>query len=693
MRPSKLWLDIETYSPVPISRGLYAYAAPAELLMLQYAIDDSDPVILEPHELSTTAAAEFRDAWLAPDVEIWAHNAQFERTLLSPFSTIGYPCGEKPHASRWRCTMVQAYSHSLPGSLHQLCQVLGVPEKLAKKDGDRLIRLFCCPQPTNRKLARCTKHTHPEDWELFRQYGYQDIVALREIARRLPNINYPKSEYERSLYELDQRINDRGVYTNSALITGAIRTSELHKATIKRETEAQTDGLLASTTQRDETLNYILEQYGVQLKDLTKDTVRRMLDNDELDPGLRDLLLLRKAASATTVSKYVAFQRATNADGRCRGMLQFRGASRTGRASGKVVQLQNLASRGLLSDPEIEFGVTALSEGFAHEVYPDLTHLLTSCIRSVIVPPPGRKFVVADLSNIEGRMLAWLAGEQWKLDAFTAFDQGEGHDLYNLAYVRAFGGNPEDVTKPQRDIGKVCELFLGYGGRHGAFLTGAATYGFNISDLADQVYPTLPDDTVTAAEGLLDWYISKGLSTHGLRKKEFVAVEGLVSLWRTSNSRIVALWVETKEAVLNAINNPGTVYSAGRHVKIMRNGSWLLIRLPSGRCLCYPGIQLDDENNITYRGRKWELIKTWHGQLVENITQAASADVLYAAQWPAENAGYQIVLHVHDELVTETPDKKIYTANELCEIMTLPLEWAHGLPLAAKGEETYRYKK
>lgn len=694
---AKLWLDIETFSTVPIKHGVYAYAERAELLLLQYAVDDG-PVRV--HESLPEEGSEFHEAWTNPETEIWAHNAQFERVLLSGFSPIGFPYGHEPGVERWYCTMIQALSHSLPASLASLCNVLGVAADKAKlADGAKLIHLFCKPLGKNRKLDRATKETHPEEWERFRLYGEYDIVSMRECGTRMPVVNYPTREIERKWYWLDQVINSRGVCVDSDLVDAAIRANDINKARIKRDTASLTDGTLTSTTKRDATLAFIAEEHGILLEDLTKATVRTLLESEDIPEGLKTLLDLRREASATTVAKYRAFKNAKNSDSRVRGMLQFRGASKTGRCSGKVVQLQNLASRGLLSSDEIDFGIDALKEGFAHEVYPDISHLLTSCIRGCLVAAPGKKLVVADLSNIEGRMLAWLANEEWKLKAFRAFDDGEGHDLYNLAYSRAFNVPVESVDKFQRSVGKVFELFLGYSGGVGAFLTGAAGYGFKIEDLVAQARPTIPESTIEETEGFVDWLLGKGGSLNGLTRHEFVTIKSLVTLWRSSNSSIVRLWKQVQEAAVQAVYAPGSVFKAGERLAFTYRGGWLLLRLPSGRVLCYPGTRYDDEERqLSYLGtnqytRKWERLRTFSGKLVENACQAASADVLYDAQIPAEEAGYAIVLHVHDEIVAETPDTEDFTVSELSRIMTTNSPWAEGLPLAAAGEEMKRYRK
>lgn len=360
-----------------------------------------------------------------------------------------------------------------------------------------------------------------------------------------------------------------------------------------------------------------------------------------------------------------------------------------------------------------------------------IMELTSNAIRGCIVAPAGRKLCVADLANIEGRGLAYLAGEQWKLVAFREYDvlklvpdgwisgadwvalalqgkaplleeddKGEpihrGPDLYKLAYAKAFSISPADVAKSQRQIGKVMELMLGYEGGVGAFLTGAATYGFDVEDLGRVAYDTIPGHILEEAGKFYDWVVKQGRSTFGLSRTAFVVCDSLKRMWREAHPNVASLWKELEQTCIDAVQNPGTTMQC-RLFKVRRDGAWLRVGLPSGRALCYPQPKVDD-GKLTYMGinqytRQWSRIKTYGGKLVENATQAFARDVLAGAMPSIEESGYEIVLSVHDELLTETPDTPDFSWEQLAALMATPPAWAPDLPLAAAGFETYRYRK
>jgi DNA polymerase bacteriophage-type len=328
----------------------------------------------------------------------------------------------------------------------------------------------------------------------------------------------------------------------------------------------------------------------------------------------------------------------------------------------------------------------------------DLMEVIANAVRGCIVAAPGKKLCIADLSNIEGRKLAWLAGERWKLKAFAAYDTGEGHDLYIMAYARAFGIDPADVQKWQRQIGKVMELGLGYEGGVAAFLTFAAVYNMDLQELADAVWAAARGtQALEDALGMWKW-AEKKKRTLGLPMDVYVACELLKKAWRDAHPMTVQLWHAAGDAVRSAIGRPGETFPIGNHLKARRDGAWLRIRLPSGRYLCYLHPEVADDGQISYMGvdqytRRWKRIKTYGGKLIENCTQAAARDVMAAGMQVAEDRGYPIVLSVHDELLTETPDSPDFTHEELAGIMATAPAWAEGIPLAAAGFETYRYRK
>ncbi|WP_323030355.1 DNA polymerase [Castellaniella sp.] len=683
-----LHLDLETYCEVPIQNGTHAYAEHAEVMLFAWALDD-EPVAVWDCTADPIMPKALDVALRDPDVILQAHNSHFDRTVLR-HAMPGYPLP----IERWRDTMVQALAHSLPGGLGQLCDILKVDQDKAKdKDGRQLIHLFCKPRPATSKIRRATRETHPEQWAKFVAYAGLDIVAMREIQKRLPVWNYQGDEL--ALWHLDQRINDRGVAIDTELVHAAITAVNREQKDLAHRTAEITDGTVQAATQRDALLRHVLEAYGLSLPDMQQSTLERRINDPDLPVELRELLAIRLQASTTSTSKYKTLAKGVSSDGRLRGTLQFDGASRTGRWAGRLFQPQNLP-RPVLEQDEIDQGVEALVAGCADLVASDIMKLTSSAIRGCIVAPRGKKLVVADLSNIEGRMIAWLAGEAWKLQAFRDFDAGHGPDLYKLAYAKAFGISPDEVDKHQRQIGKVMELMLGYEGGVGAFLTGAATYGIDLNAMAEAAWDSIPSGITAEAEQFLNWRAGKKMGTFSLAPRAFIVCDSLKRMWRAAHPAIAAFWKELQDAAVQAVLRPGVTMTC-RTLKLRRDGAWLRIRLPSGRFLCYPSPAVED-GKLSYMGvnqysRKWARLKTYGGKLAENVTQAAARDILASSMRPVEDAGYQIVLSVHDELITEAPDSPEFNPGHLASFMTDNPAWAEGLPLAAAGMEVYRYRK
>jgi len=678
-----LYIDLETYSEVPITHGTHAYAAGAEIMLMAYAIDDGPVSVWDV----TENGAPPQDLVNAKFDEVWAHNSHFDRTVLKHAMPGLVPT--KPEM--WRDTMVQALSHGLPGSLGQLCEILKVPTDQAKDaEGRRFIQLFC--KPRHAALRRATRETHPVEWARFKEYAALDIVAMREINRRLPVWNYKGAELD--LWHLDQNINDRGVAIDLDLVKGALAAVEEAQVSLRKKSAELTDGLLESTTRSAGMLDYVIEYYGIDMPNIQMSTIEKMLASD-LPADLRALLEVRLQASTTSTTKYKTLMHGTSKDGRLRGTLQFNGASRTGRWAGRLFQPQNLP-RPVLKQEQIDLGIEAMKAGSANLVVDNVMELASSAIRGAIIAPPGRKLVVSDLSNIEGRVQAWLATEEWKLEAFREFDAGAGPDLYKLAYSKSFGVDPSDVTKDQRQVGKVQELALGYEGGVGAFVTFADVYGIDLEDLANKVLPVAPEWALAKANQFYHWSLETKRPTYHLSQSAFLACDVVKRGWRNGHPEISAYWGELRNAVHQAIELEGETITC-RKLKVRRDGGWLRIGLPSGRAVCYPSPQIVNES-ITYMGvdqytRKWSRIKTYGGKLFENICQAVARDVM-AANMPAiEAAGYQICLTVHDELITEAPDTDEYTSDKLALMMAQAPAWAPDMPLAAAGFETYRYRK
>ncbi len=652
--------DTETYCETPLAHGLHRYAEKVEITVLAWAIDEGPVEVIdctrpgwEDKVKVALAAAD------AADEQVW-QNSAFDRTVLR------HAWGYEMPVEKVVDTMVQALAHGLPGSLDKLCSVLGVPTDLAKdKAGKQLVQLFCKPRPQSSKVRRATRETHPVEWQRFLDYAGSDILSMREVRKRLPKWNYPGNQRERDLWVLDQKINDRGVAVDLALAEAAVRATDLAKKGLKAKTQEltgfdpETGQGLESTTQRDAFLKYLLGEFGVDLPDMQKGTLERRLADENLPEPVKHLLRIRLMATVSSTAKYKTLLRGTSSDGRLRGTLQFCGAARTGRWAGRLFQPQNLM-RPTLKQQAILDAIEAFLADCADLVYDNVMNTAANCTRGALTVGPGKKMVSSDLANIEGRFLAWLAGEEWKLRAFRDYDAGTGPDLYYVGASEVLNIPIDQVTADQRQAqGKVPELACGYQGAVGAFQAMARIYGLEMSDAR--------------------------------------ALE-IVKAWRKKNKHIVELWYETERAAIRAAEQPGLrVEAAGGKLVFQRDGSWLRMRLPSGRCLCYPGVAVE-EGKLTYMGvnqytRKWERLHTYGGKLIENATQGGARDVLAHNMAEAEAAGFEITLTVHDELVTETIDSGQFTSERLSAIMSTVPPWATGLPLAASGWEGLRYRK
>lgn len=691
--------DLETFNERSLKDGSYAYAETAEIMLFGYSIDDGDVSVWDLTEIDKMPG-DLEWCLEDDDCELNFQNSMFDRTIFR-LAKNSHPTMRRAGAQvhRWRDTMVKALSHSLPGALEKTGAIMGLPEDEQKaKEGRQLIHLFCKPRPANSALRRATRKTHPTEWAKFKAYCASDITAMRGVDAKLPSWNYQGAEL--ALWHLDQKINDRGICVDLEFAKAAIAAADKEKARLAKQTVSLTNGDVQRATQRDKLLAHILAEYGIDLPDLQAATLERRVNDPDLPIELRSLLDIRMQASMGSSAKYKALLKAVSSDGRLRGLLQFNGAQRTGRWAGRTFQPQNLFRPPVYIAESWESTISDIKTGalWDHDLaYNNVMEATAATVRGALIAPPGKKLVVADLSNIEGRMQAWLAGESWKLRAFEAFDAKRGEDSYKLAYARAFGVDVKSVTKEQRQIGKVMELMLGYEGGVGAFLTGALTYGFEISDLAKKVLPTIPADVFDECRGFWDWILKQRRSTFGLTMDEFIACDALKRMWRSAHGAISSYWPELQQTVALAINKPGNTFEA-RKLRIRRDGAWLRIVLPSGRALCYPQPQVDEKGRISYMGvnqytRKWQRIHSYGGKFFENVNQAGARDVMGANMPAAESAGYEIDLTVHDELVTEAPDSDEFTAKGLAQILSTQPAWAVGLPLAAGGWEGYRYKK
>ena len=648
-----LYLDLETYCETKITYGAYRYAEDAEVMLVAWAWDDEPVSVWDTQDMP-----HWRDAlqmMIDTAERIVIHNSNFDRTVLREQ-------GVHTPVEKIIDTMVLALQHSLPGSLGQLCDVLNVPQDKAKdKAGKKLIHLLTKPCPSNWKTRRATRETHPDEWMAFAEYARLDVDAMRDVLGRLPPWN--DSDHERHLWRCDQGINDRGVAVDTVFARAALRAFDRAGRSLATRASALTGGSVTSATQRQRLLDHLKDAHGFETEDLTRATLGNLLGGD-LDPQVRELLEIRQQAAATSPAKYSVLLNATNRDGRLRGLIQFCGAARTGRDAGRLFQPQNLPRSPDWFDDDVQaITVAAMKADCEHLIWDNISERCAFAVRGALVAPEGKKLVIADLSNIEGRVLAWLAGEDWKVAAFKAYDRGEGHDLYKVTAGRILGKDPGDITKAERQLqGKVPELAGGYQGGVGAYRV-----------MGGAVFDAMTDE----------------------------AIQEIVTAWRKAHPRTRNLWYDMEAAARSAINNLGESFGDRIifDVKPDAQGiAWLRMKLPSGRYLCYPRPEVSDSGSLSYEGinqytRKWERLDTYGGKLVENAVQAIARDVFMIGMLRAEEAGYSVCIRVHDELVCETPDEPAYSSEGLAALMSTNPSWSVGLPLAAAGFEALRYRK
>lgn len=641
-----LAIDIETYSDVDlISCGVYKYSSSPhfEILLIAYSVDDEETVCIDVAN-GEEPPKEFMEMLLDDTVTKTAFNANFERICFSNY----YQHSFRPEA--WRCTAVQAAMLALPLSLEGVGAVLGL-DKQKMTEGKELIKYFCSPCKATKSNGGRTRNLPkdaPEKWRQFKTYCIRDVDVEKQIRQRLAKFPIPKREQE--IYCLDQRINDRGIMVDRNLVNHAVACDLLYKKTATARAYELT-GLENPNSVSQ--LKFWLKEKGLEVDSLAKNTVKDLSMKAEGD--VQEVLKLRLATSKTSVKKYEAIDRSVCAENRVHGLLQFYGANRTGRWAGRLVQIHNLPQNHL---PDLELARALVSEGRYEEVelfYESTPNVLSELIRTAFVAKPGCRFIISDYSAIEARVLAWLAGEEWRLQVFETHGK-----IYEASASAMFHVPIEEITKtsPLRQKGKISELALGYGGAVGALT-------------------------------------SMGALKMGLTEEE---LPGLVSTWRSANPHITAFWWAVDEAAITAVRDkkPSKV---GR-VSFEYKSGILFVTLPSGRKLSYvkPRMMLNKfgREGLTYEGigesKKWMRLETYGPKLVENIVQAASRDILAEAMLRLEKEGFDIVCHVHDEVVLEVPDGKS-SVEEVNEIMAVNPVWTEGLPLKAAGFESPFYKK
>jgi DNA polymerase len=649
-----LHIDIETYSSVDIRKaGAYKYieSEDFEILLIAYAFDDGPVKIIEVIPgYHAPPVGEFSEALVNPNIKKHAHNANFERQA---FKRIGY---ETP-ASQWHCSMVKSAYCGLPLSLKDVSKALGLGSKGKSNTGTTLINYFCKPcKPTKTnggRLRNLLEH-NPEKWEQFKEYCIQDVETEREVTRILSGYEMPESEREN--YLLDQEINDRGILIDLEFAKNAYDTDTRRSKYLLEEMIKLTG--LENPNSPAQLKKWLSERLKKEVTTLAKEQLQPLID--EAGPGIvSDALNFRRKLAKTSTKKYNSMLNCACGDGRAHGLFQFYGANRTGRWAGRLVQLQNLPQNHL---KDLDFARGAVASGDYDTItmlYEDISSLLSQLIRTAFVAKPGHVFAVADFSAIEARVIAWLAGETWRMDVF----RGHGK-IYEASAAMMFNIPIEEVTKGSklRQTGKVAELALGFQGSVGALTVMCEAYDIEM---------------------------------------ETVEMKNIVKKWRTANPNIVLLWKEIDEAAKRALKTDEIICTRG--LEFEYDGKVLTIKLPSGRKLFYqsPSFTVNKwgQTSIKYKGtnqdtKQWGWVDTYGGKLVENIVQAIARDLLAYSMQTLRSHNFEIVMHVHDEAVCEIGS---YGAEDDLELMLAYMrkapDWAKGLPLAADGYLTPYYKK
>ena len=656
-----LSIDIETYSDRDIAEsGAYAYAeSPVfSILLIGYKFGDEEPTVIDLGGLDTVDDAtdyielmhpEFLEALKNPEIIKTAYNANFERTCLARY------WGEMP-PEQWRCTMILASTLGLPRSLEEVGRAIGLSDDAQKlSTGKALINYFCKPcKPTkaNGGRTRNLPAHAPDKWDLFKEYNRRDVVAEQAILDRLQK--YTVTPFEQKLWEWDQQMNDHGILLDIPFVKGILEYDNLNRNRLLEEARELTGLENPNSLPR---LKKWLNDNGLPMQSVTKETLDAALTLNYIPDNVRRMLQIRKNLGKTSTAKYQAMMEAVCEDNRLRGILQFYGANRTGRWAGRIVQVHNLPQNKIA---DIDYAREMASEGRfedMEDLFGDLPFVFSQLIRTAFIASPGNTFVVSDFSAIEARVIAWLADEEWRLQVFR-----EGGDIYCASASQMFHLPVEKhgVNAHLRQKGKVAELALGYQGGFGAMKRMDTT-------------GSIPDDEIPV----------------------------IIQNWRAASPRICKLWYVMEQAVKTCIQER-------RNIRIQHNivfsymDGILFIQLPPGRKIAYWDARIetlsDGKERITYAGvdqetKRWGRQETYGGKLVENIVQAIARDCLAVAMMKVAAAGYQIVCHVHDEMIVDVPESDTEAFEKISSIMGEPAEWAAGLPLRGDGYTTKHYKK
>lgn len=645
-----LAIDIETYSSVSLQKsGVYAYAASPdfEILLFGYSWDGGSVEVIDLAQ-GEKLTRELLDALCDPNILKTAFNASFERTCLAAYM------GQPMPPEQWSCTAVMSRELGLPGSLEAVGAVIGLPEdKQKSKTGKALIRYFSIPCKATKANGGRTRNLpehDPERWALYVEYNRQDVVTEQAIRARLEK--FPILPSETDLWYIDQHINDRGVGVDAVLAANAVKIDQTVKARLLDAAKDLTG--LDNPKSSSQLKAWIEDVSGYEVESLNKKMigdVRAGTDNADVHA----MLDIRQGLSKTSTEKYNAMLRTVCPDGRIRGLTQFCGAARTGRWAGRLVQMQNLP-QNKMPDTELDAARRLVRDGDLETLemlFDDTAGTLSQLIRTAFIPRPDCRFIVADFSAIEARVLAWLAGEQWRMDVFNTHGK-----IYEASAEQMFHLPAGSVKKgdPMRQKGKIAELALGYGGSVGAMK-------------------------------------SMGALAMGLEEDE---LKPIVNSWRAANKAITKLWWDTDAAVRRCITTQAPV-DLPHGMRLRKQGPMLRLRLPNGREISYVKPRIDEDDNITYEGTiqssgGWGRIESYGPKFVENIVQATARDCLAEAMFRLESAGFPIVFHVHDEVICEVPIG-ISSAEEIGALMGRPIPWAKGLPLRADAYECEYYRK
>lgn len=644
-KPKVMSIDIETFSDVDLGKqGVYKYAQSPnfEILTFAYAYDNNpvEVVDLTKGPLPEHCLANLTD----PNVTKTAFNASFERICINTFFSID--------TGDWDCTMIRAWELGYAGGLANVGAMLKLKEEERKINGSTLIRTFCCPRKPskNNPATRWYPEDKPDKWEAFVEYNRRDVEAERNIRNKLLGLPIYPREFD--VYHLDQRINDRGILIDTTFCEAAISISD-SLVNAKKERYLALTGI-SNPNSLVQLKEWIKTNTGVDVVSVTKETLPDLIKQFEDYPEVVEVLEIRALLGKTSVAKYHKMLETACKDNRSRGNTQFFGA-KTGRWAGRGIQLQNLPQNHL-EDLDTARDVVATGDyELVDMLYPDTTDVLRQCIRTAIIPPPGKKFVVADFSAIEARVIAWLAGEQWRLDVFK-----NGGDIYCASASQMFGVPvvKHGVNGHLRQKGKVAELALGYAGSVGALK-------------------------------------NMGALKMGIPEEELPSI---VSKWRKASPHVVELWHKIEKGVLDALADRRVSQHVGITDKL--SAQWeqgiLFITLPSGRRMGYVDMEYNNATQkITYTDQvqgKVARVETYYGKLTENVVQATARDCLAHSMMALEEKGYKIIFHVHDEVIIEV-DEDSDCLDDVCAIMGAPIPWAEGLPLRADGYECNYYKK